>query len=298
MIRFTPARRRRGFGSSPGGEPCPTIQTLRIPPLPGGGGFRALGISGCPGSPFRAGGVGARLRAIPALAGTTGRGLAALPGRALRRRRAQGKGSGSARAIVLASPVLLLRAAATSLSTGHRKGPISHPAMRGRRSARCGSCTGWRRRGTCARPARGWGCRGSRPMCCGGGTLSLRSGGMRRWCWRGGMSRRCWRCGRSTGWRRLFSITASRWRCGGALMRGCCSRIWRGSTGRRRRRRRGRMPTGSTKCWRWWRARCRRSWCCSAARRRARVCRRSGRAMWPSWARRWRRPSARPGSMR
>ena len=125
-----------------------------------------------------------------------------------------------------------------------------------------------------------------------------RRGGMRRWCWRGGMSRKCWRRGRSMGWRRPCSITASRWRCGGGSMRGCSWRIWRGSTGRRRRPRRALTPSGSTRCWRGWRARCRRSWLCWTARMKARRYRRSDRAMWRNWARRWRWPSVRPGSMR
>lgn len=149
-------------------------------------------------------------------------------------------------------------------------GRIFHLTILGPPSGRFGFCTGWPTRGTCGRRVRRWGCLGSRPICCGGGTRCSRRGGMRRWCWRGGMSRKCWRRGRSMGWRRPSFIMASRWRCGG----------------------------GSMKCWRWWRARCRRSWLCWTARMRARRCRRSGRAMWRNWARRWRWPSARLGSMR
>lgn len=205
-------------------------------------------------------------------------------------------------------PVLLLLAVALWLAPSTilrmvplpRWGRIWCLTIPGLPSGRFGFCIGWPTRGTCGRRVRRWGCLGSRPICCGGGTLCLRRGGTRRWCWRwrGGMSRKCWRRGRSMGWRRPSFIMVSRWRCGGGSMRGCCWRIWRGSTGRRRRPRRALMPSGSTKCWRWWRARCRRSWLCWTARMRARRYRRSGRAMWRNWARRWRRTSARLGSMR
>ena len=153
---------------------------------------------------------------------------------------------------------------------------------------RCVFSTGSPGRGMCGRRLRRWGCRGSRPICCGGGTGCSRGGGMRRWCWRGGMSRTCWRRGRSMGWRSRCSITASRWRCGGVTTRGCCWRIWGASTGWWRRMRRARESgaatwrSGSTKCWRWLRARRRRS--CSRWRRcgpggRSRSCRRRGRSM-------------------
>lgn len=167
---------------------------------------------------------------------------------------------------------------------------------------------------TCGRRRRWWGCRGSRPTCCGGGTGLLRRRGRRRWCWRGGMSRKCWRRGLWTGWRSRSSITASRWRCGGAMTRGCCWRIWRGSTGRWRRARglRGSASatwrSGSTRCSPAWRgrgrtscSRCRggRRRCClrragSMPRRRGPCCRtrRTGRGAGPSrGARRGRRTS-------
>lgn len=175
MIRFTPARLRRGFGSSLGGEPCPTIHTLRIPPLPGGGGFLLLPISGCRGSPFRE--LGAWLRAIPVLmlrialrvAGMTGRGwaLVLLAGRALRGHRARREGLGSARAMALAFslvlPVLpIWRSARPRVpSTLLRMVPLPVSGrtltIPGRWSGRFGFCTGWPRGATCARRRRGWG---------------------------------------------------------------------------------------------------------------------------------------------
>ncbi len=84
-------------------------------------------------------------------------------------------------------------------------------------------------------------------------------------------------------------------------MRGCCWRIWRGSTGRRRRPWRARMPRALTRCWRCWRGRLRARWSWRVLRARGRgtrCCRRSGRTMSRRWAMRWRRLSGRPGSMR
>lgn len=175
--------------------------------------------------------------------------------RALRVGRARRKGSGSARAMALALLFLL------------------QPWMTraGLPRGRFGFCIIWPRRAMCGRRLRGWGCRGSRLMCCGGGIPLLRSGGRRPWGWRGGMSRKCWRRGRSTGWRSRSFTMASRWRCGGAMTRGCCWRIWRGWTGRRR----AVWPSGSMKCWRWSRGRGRWSWC----RFRRSCCLRCGRFM-------------------
>jgi hypothetical protein len=152
----------------------------------------------------------------------------------------------------------------------------------GLRRGRFGFCISSPRRATCGRRPRGWGCRGSRLTCCGGATRPLRGGGTRRWVWRGGMSRKCWRRGRSMGWRSRSSTTASRWRCGGVMTRGCSWPIWRGSTGRwspRRAvgKRSASWRSGSTKCWRWSRARGRRR--CWRFRRVGRLCLRRGRSM-------------------
>ena len=166
------------------------------------------------------------------------------------------------------------------------------PTTGGRPRGRCGFSIISPRRATCGRRRRGWGCRGSRLTCCGGGTGSSGRGGRRLWRWRGGMSRKCWRRGRSMASRSRCSITASRWRCGGGTIRGCSWRIWRGSTGRRGRMSRARgwriSPGGSTRCWRCWRARLRRrTWSARPMRVRGRW-RRRGQRRGPIRSCRWR----------
>lgn len=206
MIRFIPARSCRGFGSNSGGEPCPTHRTLPILRPPGGGGYRRLGISGCRGSPFRASGL--RARAVPAGGGMmTPR--STLSRSARRIGGARRIHSGSARAMAL---VLVLLPPAPLQGTPP---PRQAPTMGGRPRGRCGFSIISPRRATCGRRRRGWGCRGSRLMCCGGGTGSSGRGGRRRLRWRGGMSRKCWRRGRSMASRSRCSITVSRWRSGG-----------------------------------------------------------------------------------
>ena len=87
---------------------------------------------------------------------------------------------------------------------------------------------------------------------CGGHARCFAGPGMRRCWWRGSRPKRCWPCARSRGWPKRSGITGRSWRPGGAIIRGCCWRIWRDWTGWRSGPILRRWRRISMQCWRGW----------------------------------------------
>lgn len=161
--------------------------------------------------------------------------------------------------------------------------------------------------GTCARPVRRSGSRPRRRTSCGGATRSSPRPGTRRWCWRDARPSRCSPCARSKGLLSKSGTGASALACACATMRGCCSRISRGSTAPPPRPAPRLVPRASTSCSRASPAlRSPRTWPTRAracATRPIRCCRWRASATWSSPAtaratravgKRWRRCSMPP----